>query len=100
MSHDKPRLTRREFLQRTGAAAGAAAIAFPHIASRAAEIGSGIRSGVRVGVIGTGGRGSSLMNSVADNVVAVCDVDSTHLGRAAASIEKRTERKPQQFTDY
>lgn len=92
-------LNRRAFLQRTGVAT-AAALAFPHVASRAAEIGAGVRAGVRVGVIGTGGRGSDLMRSTVANVVAVCDVDQTHLARAAAEVEKRTGRKPAQYRDY
>jgi predicted dehydrogenase len=78
----------------------AGTLAFPYIASRAAEIGSGVRAGIRVGVIGAGGRGSSLMNSAVANVVAVCDVDSTHLARAAQTVEKKTGRKPTQYGDY
>ncbi|MBX3747098.1 MAG: Gfo/Idh/MocA family oxidoreductase [Verrucomicrobiae bacterium] len=94
-----PRLTRRKFLQRTGTLA-ATAVAFPHVAGRAAELGSGARAGIRVGVIGTGGRGFALMRGVAANVVAVCDVDTRHAARAVAEIERQTGRKPSSHTDY
>jgi predicted dehydrogenase len=90
---------RRTFLRRSGVVA-ATALAFPHLRSRAAEIGNGIRAGVRVGVIGTGGRGSDLMRSAIGNVVAVCDVDSKHLAVAAAEVEKKTGRKPAQYADF
>ncbi len=92
-------LARREFLRRTAVGA-TAVVAFPHVRTRAADLGTGIRGGVRVGVIGTGGRGSDLMRSAVANVVAVCDVDSTHVARAAAEVEKRTSRKPVQYDDY
>jgi predicted dehydrogenase len=92
-------LSRRSFLQRS-ALASAAALAFPHVRSSAADIGSGVRAGVRVGVIGTGGRGSDLMRSAIANVVAVCDVDTRHAAAAADSVEKKTGRKPAIYSDY
>ena len=92
-------LSRRDFLRRSGSVA-AATVAFPHIVSRAAELGSGVRAGVRVGVVGTGGRGSDLMRSAMANVVAVCDVDTKHLAAAADAVEKRTGRKPVQYADF
>lgn len=94
-----PSLNRRQFLRRS-AAATATALAFPHVASKAVTIGTGIRSGVRVGVIATGGRGLDLLRSTVANVVAVCDVDTTHLARGVAEVEKRTGRTPLQFKDY
>lgn len=93
------RPNRRQFLRRTGGVV-TAAVLFPHVRSRAAEIGKGVREGIRVGVIGTGGRGSDLMRSAVANVVAVCDVDSKHLAGAAAEVEKRTGRKPAQYADF
>lgn len=101
MPNAKSSSSRREFLRRsaTATAIGAAAITFPHLSSRAAQIGSGLREGVRVGVIGTGGRGSDLMRLAVNNVVAVCDVDTSHLARAAAEVEKKTGRKPAQYGD-
>ncbi len=99
MSHPEFPQNRRQFLRRT-ATATATVLAFPHLRGRAAEVGAGVRAGVRVGVIGTGGRGSALMNSAIGNVVAVCDVDSKHLAAAAAAVEKKTGRKPDQHTDF
>ena len=93
-------LSRRRFLHHA-ATVTATAVAFPHVASRAAEVGgTGIRAGVRVGVIGTGGRGSDLLRSAVANVVAVCDVDTKHLAGAAAEVEKKTGRKPAQYSDF
>jgi len=92
-------LNRRAFLRRA-ATASAATLAFPHIRSHAADIGTGVRAGIRVGVIGTGGRGSDLMRSAMANVVAVCDVDSKHLAAAADAVEKKTGRKPSQYSDF
>ncbi|MCC7373669.1 MAG: Gfo/Idh/MocA family oxidoreductase [Verrucomicrobiales bacterium] len=94
---------RRQFLQRTGSAAltaVAASVAFPHLRGRAADAGVGVRQGVRVGVIGTGGRGSDLMRSALANVMAVCDVDRSHLAKASAEVEKKNGRKPAEYTDY
>lgn len=99
MSTPAPHLNRRQFLHRTGTLA-ATAIAFPHVTGRAAELGTGVRAGIRVGAIGTGGRGFALMRGVAANVVAVCDVDTRHAARAVAEIEKQTGRKPASHTDY
>lgn len=90
---------RRRFLNQTGTAA-VAVLAFPHVRSRAADLGAGVRAGVRVGVIGTGGRGSALMQSAIANVVAVCDVDARNLAKAAAEVEKKTKRAPARYADF
>ncbi len=88
MNHPAPdrTTTRRDFLQR-GLAAGAL-VAAPAL----------LRGGpppserVRVGHIGLGGRGSSLLAQslkTSDvDVLAVCDVDRSHLDRAVASVGK------------
>ncbi len=99
MSTPDTRLSRREFIGRASSAA-AVAIAFPHVTGRAAALGEGVRSDVRVGVIGTGGRGSALLGSAVANVVAVCDVDTRHLAAAAASVEKKIGRRPTQYRDF
>lgn len=103
MSFRKQVTSRREFLRRTGATTAllaTASLTFPHVRSRAAEVGSGLRAGVRVGVIGTGGRGSDLMRSAMANITAVCDVDRSHLARASAEVEKKNGRKPAEYADY
>ncbi len=43
---------------------------------------------VRIGCVGLGGQGKGNMRAVIRNVVAVCDVDRTHLASAAADLEK------------
>jgi predicted dehydrogenase len=74
------RMTRREFLVSSSAAAAA-------WASRPSG-GAGSRSPnekLDVAVIGVGGRGRANLNGIAgENVVALCDVDANNLRRAAA----------------
>src|SRR5579871_4998405 len=43
---------------------------------------------IRLGCIGVGGQGNSNMRGMMKNVVAVCDVDKTHLADAKAKVEK------------
>ncbi len=47
---------------------------------------------VRVACVGLGGQGKGNMNAVRRNVVAICDVDRTHLATAAADLEKNNVR--------
>lgn len=61
-----------------------AAIAFPHLATRAADLGgTGIRAGVRVGAYGTGGRGTDLLRFCVANV-----------GRSATSTPSTSRPRP------
>ncbi|MGC1274339.1 MAG: Gfo/Idh/MocA family oxidoreductase [Planctomycetaceae bacterium] len=81
--------TRRDFLARTGLAAGA--IALPHVVrsqeTKPAETTRSPNDKLRLAFIGVGGRGGANLNELAshgDEVVALCDVDGRHLERAAA----------------
>jgi predicted dehydrogenase len=80
------RITRRRFLSTT-AASGAAMI----LASASHRV-LGANDDVRVAVVGCGGRGSNHISAFPKipgvRLVALCDADSDHLGRAAAGQEK------------
>lgn len=91
-------VTRREFLQRSAAAA--AVLGCPHVASarvlRANET-------IRIGVVGCGGRGRHHIDRFAAQpdvvVAAVCDPDRTRLAAAAAAIQERFQYEPAQYVD-
>jgi predicted dehydrogenase len=59
---------------------------------------------IRFGFIGLGGQGTSRLNEFMRHpdvqAVAVCDVDRTHVERAAALVEKTQGHKPAVFADY
>src|SRR5262249_48159109 len=79
---DSHMTTRRNFLK--GTLAAGAALAFP-LTLRGDDKPS---ERIRIGVIGVGGQGTGNMKAHLKNVVAVCDVDSDHLGKAKAAVEK------------
>jgi predicted dehydrogenase len=57
-----------------------------------------------MGMIGVGGQGTSRLRQFLQHpdvrVAAVCDVDSMHLDRACAEIEKTGAQKPKTFSDF
>jgi predicted dehydrogenase len=59
---------------------------------------------IRVGFIGCGGMGTARIRQFLEHpdveAAAVCDVDRTHLQRAAALVEKLAGRRPQEFPDF
>ena len=59
---------------------------------------------VRVGVIGIGGRGKDHIGGFSKlpnvKVVAVADIDDSHLKSAAAQVEKLTQSAPKQYPDF
>jgi predicted dehydrogenase len=70
--------TRRAFLK-SSILAGAATIGFPAIVSSRSP-----GSKLNIAIIGAGGRGRSNMDSVSsENIVALCDVNTEYLGKAA-----------------
>jgi len=85
-------LTRRAFVKETVAA-------FPLIVSSgvlAVNGRPGANSRIVTGHIGVGGKGTSHLKSIPDNVGALCDVDTEHLNKAASLFE----RKLPLFKDY
>ena len=59
---------------------------------------------VNIALIGCGGQGMSNLNTFLArpdiNVVAVCDPDSKHMGKAAITVEEKTEKAPEQLKDF
>jgi predicted dehydrogenase len=101
MSHD--RATRREFLQRTSAAATAVG-ATSLLASSAR---GAVNDQIAIGLIGVGGRGSALMSQIlalADRrncrITAVCDVWRVNRAKATAKVASRFGATPRQFSRY
>ena len=97
------RVTRRGFL--AGAGAGAFAIGVGRLASGAAPAGANEK--IRIGAVGCGGRGNSLMgqvNSLAKKhnveITAVCDVWKPNLRRTADRVKKWFGTEPRQFTKF
>jgi predicted dehydrogenase len=89
--------TRRQFLKKASAAAGATVLAAPAIARAAASP----NARIRVAVVGLGGRGrhshcGALYQMVKDNVeiAALSDCDENRMKSAAQDVEKNTGRKP------
>ena len=57
---------------------------------------------VRVGVVGTGGRGTYLLSNLVKlegvKVPALCDIDVAHLGRAQAVVQEAGQPKPEGYS--
>lgn len=90
------RTSRRVFLE-SSAAAG--------ILATAGNIGRAADNSVlRIGVIGVGWYGMvdarAALKVGGVDIVAVCDVDTDHLDKAAADLEKRQGHRPETFKDY
>jgi len=77
-------VNRREFLGRTAAAGAAASFVVPALAQSRSP-----NEKLNVAVIGVAGRGDAQLRAAsAENVVALCDVDSKRLAAAAAKFPK------------
>jgi predicted dehydrogenase len=94
--------TRRGFLATTSGAA--AALATTAAVSRAAP---GANDRLSIGMIGVGGRGTSLMESVLKlsethnvDVTALCDVWQVNLNQAAEIVKKASGKPPRTFTRF
>ena len=86
-------LTRREFIKRTSATAGAAAITFPLVGN---VLGANDR--IQIACIGVGGKGdsdSSDASRCGGAIVAMCDVDRNNLDAKAKQFPQA-----KQFQDY
>ncbi len=100
------RIPRRDFLRRSGGLAlGASAVAaLPGglINSARAATGQAPSESIRVGVIGVGGQGRNHLfsHTLNKNVVAVSDVDTSHVERAQKDFQSRFDRKLEGCQDY
>ena len=85
--------TRRHFLRTPAVAVGSAAM----LAAQSPN------DTVRVGVIGTGNRGSYLLRTIMQvpgvKIVALCDIDAGHLAKGM-EIAKAAGHSPESFTEY
>jgi len=94
------KLHRRDFLK-TGMGAGLSLPVF-RLAAGAATPDSA--KPVRLGIVGVGGRGTSLlsvllsMNGV--EIPAICDINSEHLARAQGMVEKAGQKKPEGYSRH
>src|SRR5262252_4707014 len=90
--------SRRQFLGRSGAAAGAAAMAG---AGRAR--GAAAAETITLGAIGCGGQGTSLIKKFAAldgvEIAYVCDPDEARAGAAAEAVGKVAGKTPRVVTD-
>lgn len=99
------RLDRRHFLGTTaalGAAAGAGLLGVPAVLGSPSP-----NAGLNVACIGVGGRGAAhVPPALSENLVAICDVNSTALDGCLRQIEKHfadrnlPAQKPKTFSDY
>ena len=87
-------ISRRHFLTTTAATAASITLLRTEKAFAAGA------SDIRIASIGVRGRGKSHLSELADNIVAICDVDEKVLQDAGAKFEERNGRKVQLFTDY
>lgn len=105
MNDRENELTRRQLIQRTGAAA--AALMVPGALRAAQDEALRKKSPndtIVIGVIGCGGMGAANMRSLmgyADvDVAALCDVDESRIPGDFAEVEKKYGRKPAVYRDY
>src|SRR3954465_15776309 len=103
------RENRREFLRKSAATvAGAAALALPTIVSPrgfGSPKSAAPSDRVRLGFIGVGNRGGQNLGTFLKmldrvDIVALCDVDSSHLADASAKVEGVTKNKFAKYGDY
>jgi predicted dehydrogenase len=94
-----PALTRRQFVSRSaGATAAFAIFASPQRGATAPS------SKVTVGIMGLGGRGSSLAQAFANrsdtNIAYICDVDTRRFARTRDAVEEAQGKAPKQVQDF
>jgi predicted dehydrogenase len=85
--------TRRVFLMQAAGTAAACSV-LPRVAR------ADVNSQIRIAVIGFNGQGRSHIRAYRDQLVALCDVDLTVMGKAAEEFEKSEGRKLDQVQDF
>jgi predicted dehydrogenase len=88
--------TRRTFLTASGAILALPAITYRN--AFGADTPPSER--VRLAAIGVGRQGMNNLRSLGKHVVAVCDVDTKHLAKAAAFVENESKQKPSTEGDF
>ena len=92
--------TRRTFIQSTGTLAAGITMAD---ASRLFAAASSNQGAVRLGIVGTGGRGRSLLATCQNvenvEIKALCDIDKTALAGASRIVTSAGRPKPDEYSD-
>ncbi|MGA2658936.1 MAG: Gfo/Idh/MocA family oxidoreductase, partial [Verrucomicrobiota bacterium] len=94
--------TRRQFIKQSTALASGAGLGLA-LSSRLGAQGMGANGRVVFGLIGCGTMGRENMRHFLElnqPVAAVCDVDQSHLERAAAEVVKAGQAAPKKFKDF
>lgn len=90
---------RRNFLKTSSASIALGLTAANYRAASAAP-----SDKIRMGFIGLGGMGTGRLNEFMrqddTEIVAVCDVDSSHLANAVKEVEKRRNKTPDTYSDF
>jgi predicted dehydrogenase len=101
MTTARERITRRDFLRRTGGAG--LALALPTIITGNALGGPGVPPAserILIGMIGVGNQGSGNLKAFMKDVIAVCEVDKTRLAEAKDKVEKANGKPCAAYGDY
>ena len=90
-NNESNKIERRDFIKKTGAAAGALAVGFPGILS-----GQSVTNVLKVGLVGCGGRGlgaarNALMADTNTELTAVADIDAAIVERALGRLKGSTQ---------
>ncbi len=93
------KVDRRTFIQASTAATAGLALTSAAVGQKAPDD----RRSVRVGVVGVGNRGTSLLRTLLTlkdvTVPAICDIDALHLERAQDLVVKAGQPKPEGYRD-
>lgn len=96
-----PHLSRRSFLYGTATASIGLLGSSLFASSAPARPARGLLEKLNIACIGTANRaGDDLMGVMTENIVAICDVDSSYLNRAAAMLSEKNKLSPRTYADY
>ena len=97
-------MNRRDFLNSSARAGITAAIGAGFVSSARAAVSSQPSERIVIGVIGLGGRGTSLTRGFLDrkdvSIAYLCDPDSRQQPELSALIKEKSGRQPSRVTDY
>ena len=97
----RQRISRRDFLRRTGGAG--LALSLPMIITNNALGAPGVPPAserIHVGMIGVGNQGGGNLKAFMKDVIAVCEVDKNRLAEAKAKVEKANGKTCAAYGDY
>lgn len=105
MSDKSKGVSRRSFLQKTGAGlVGLSAVNYNALARGVSSPRAGAAEKIVIGMIGVGGMGKNrLRGFLAHDEVeigAICDVDTRHIDEAVGMVQEKRGRKPKTYRDF